>query len=226
MGLAADVVGFAGFPPTAMRFLADLTANNDRDWFAAHRDAYEATIRQPGEAFVEAMAPRLSAIAGQPMSGKIFRIHRDVRFSKDKRPYNTHLHVAFLPATGAGPTGSGFYLGLEPDRLVLGAGCFEFGERLDAYRAAAADDEVLADILAGLAADSYRLSDPELKRVPAPYPANHPHADLLRRKSVTAWRDTDDRRLIETAAVMDLCGETFARLTPLHRWLTDATAAD
>lgn len=231
MGLAADILGFAGFPRDAMPFLAALRDNNDRDWFAAHKATYEEAIRQPGEALVEALAPRLSAITGQPMSGKLFRVHRDVRFSKDKRPYNTHLHIAFLPASGAGPMahGSGFYLGLEPDRLVLGAGSFEFGKMLDAYRTEAADGQAgaaLSEILSGLSRDGYRLGDPELKRVPAPYLADHPRAELLRRKSVTAWRDVADRARIETPAMMDLAGETFARLTPLHRWLTDAVDAD
>lgn len=227
MGLAADIVGFAGFPREAMPFLADLRDHNDRDWFAANRSAYERAIREPGEAFVAAMAPRLSAITGQPMAGKIFRVHRDVRFSKDKRPYNAHLHVAFLPAMGPTGCNSGFYLGLEPDRLVLGAGSFEFGGQIDAYRAEAdSAGDALAKVLADLGADGYRVSEPELKRTPAPYAADHAHGDLLRRKSVTAWRDVTDRGRIESPAVMDLCGETFARLTPLHRWLTEATGAD
>jgi uncharacterized protein (TIGR02453 family) len=227
MGLTADIVGFAGFPAEAMPFLAALRDHNDRDWFAANRDAYERAVREPGEAFAAAMAPRLSAITGQPMSGKLFRVHRDVRFSKDKRPYNAHLHIAFLPAMGPTACGSGFYLGLEPDRLVLGAGSFDFGGQIDAYRAEADRSGAdLAKVLVGLAAEGYRLSEPELKRTPAPYAAGHAHADLLRRKSVTAWRDVEDRRRIESPAVMDLCGETFARLTPLHRWLTEAAGAD
>src|SRR5262245_55749499 len=77
---------FPGFPPETMTFLADLKANNTRDWFAAHRPVYEHAFLAPAEAFTQAIAAPLEALAGRPVSAKIFRIHRDVRFSKDKSP--------------------------------------------------------------------------------------------------------------------------------------------
>jgi uncharacterized protein (TIGR02453 family) len=127
---------FPGFPPDAMDFLAALKANNDRTWFAANRATYERAIRGPTEAFVAVITPRLEALTATPVTAKVFRLHRDVRFSKDKSPYNAHLHIGF--AAGDRQSGSGFYFGLEPDRLHLGAGAFEFGGRvLDSYRAAA-----------------------------------------------------------------------------------------
>jgi len=85
---------FLGFPDT-MAFLADLKAHNDRTWFAANKARYERVYKQPAEAFTAELRPRIQALAGQPMGAKLFRIHRDVRFSKDKSPYNTHLHLGF-----------------------------------------------------------------------------------------------------------------------------------
>jgi uncharacterized protein (TIGR02453 family) len=126
-----------------MTFLADLRDNNDRDWFNAHRQTYDQAIRGPAEALLACLEPALASLTGGPVSGKIFRVHRDVRFSKDKRPYNAYLHIAF-PARG-GPreaVACGYFFGLEPAGVRLGAGGFDFaGPVLDAYRAAVADPE-------------------------------------------------------------------------------------
>jgi uncharacterized protein (TIGR02453 family) len=211
-----------------MRFLADLRDNNDRAWFAEHRAIYERAIKGPGEVLLACLEPELAALSGGPVSGKIFRIHRDVRFSKDKRPYNAHLHIAF-GAGGAGRVASredmprGYFFGLYPDRAVLGAGGFHFqGATLDAYRAAAADDAKgakLEDILARTAKAGFRIEGEQLKRTPAPYAADHPRGELIRRKSLTAWRDLHDPA---AAASPDVIGETlevFAALDPLVKWL-------
>lgn len=221
---------FPGFPPQAMRFLRDLKANNDRGWFQAHRETYEAAIRDPAQAFVAAVRPGLEDLAGHPLDAKIFRMHRDVRFSKDKSPYNAHLHIGFSDAAmTVREGGSGFYAGLETDRLVLGAGMFEVaGAALDAFRAAidrAGEGEVLAAIVADLAAAGFRIEGAELKRTPAPYRADHPRADLLRRKGLTAWCETTDVGLICSPALMEFCEETFRALQPLHAWLREALAA-
>ena len=81
-------------------FLGRLRANNDRQWFDAHRDEYEAHAKWPGEAFAWVLASQLEAATDEPHEYCIFRIHRDVRFSKDKTPYNAHLHISFSPNEG------------------------------------------------------------------------------------------------------------------------------
>jgi uncharacterized protein (TIGR02453 family) len=209
---------FPGFPPQAMDFLRDLRANNERVWFAAHKQVYENAIQGPTSAFVDAITPELEALTGASVTAKVFRLHRDIRFSKDKSPYNAHLHIGFHNGERGG-----LYFGLEPERLHLGAGAFMFeGPALDHYRAAAADDRdgrKLADLLASLAADGYRIDPPALKRVPAPYPPDHPRGDLLRRKGVTAWREVSDRCVIEGPALLDATLAAFQRLAPLNAWI-------
>jgi uncharacterized protein (TIGR02453 family) len=220
---------FPGFPPETMRFLAELKANNDRAWFADHREAYETAIRAPAEALVAALAPELAALSGRTVKPKIFRIHRDVRFSKDKSPYNAHLHIGFGfgPAGGGeGPPACGFFFGLEPDKAQLGGGAFEFpGAQLDRYRAAVADPAegaALASLAQGLEAAGFRLSEPELKRVPAPYPADHPRGELLRRKGLTAWRDVSPRDVVESPALVDEMLGAFKAIAPLNAWVDEA----
>jgi uncharacterized protein (TIGR02453 family) len=218
----------SGFPPEAMGFLADLKANNRRDWFAEHRPLYDRAIRGPTETLAAELAGGLSDKLAEPVVSKIFRIQRDVRFAKDKSPFNAHVHVAFWPGGHEMERGGpGFYLALEPDRLMLGTGVFELsGAPLDAYRRAAAGDagEDLADLLADLTGQGLRPDGSELKRVPAPYPADHPRAGLLRRKGLSLWRDVEDRSLIASPDLSAACLDTFEALAPLYRWLAEALA--
>lgn len=222
---------FDGFSRRAMAFLGDLRANNNRDWFTANRPIYDETIGIPAERLLRIMAPRLAVLAGHPVRGKIFRIHRDIRFSKDKSPYNAHLHMAFTAEGRPGMKceGSGFFLALEPDRLTLGAGVFEFaGAALDAYRKAVADrrsGEALAKILAGLTAAGFRLEGQQLKRVPVPFEPDHPRADLLRRKGLSAWCDLTDQTVISSPALFGACIASFEALAPFHRWLSNTIVA-
>ncbi|MHB8530459.1 MAG: DUF2461 domain-containing protein [Caulobacteraceae bacterium] len=89
----AETGAFTGFGPKALSFFDALAANQDRDWFAAHKQTYEAQVRRPMEALVESLAVAFAA-HDIPLTGSakasIFRIHRDVRFTRDKSPYKTH----------------------------------------------------------------------------------------------------------------------------------------
>lgn len=213
---------FLGFPDT-QAFLRDLRANNERDWFNAHKKTYERAVKAPAEAFVGELRPRLEALAGAKLGGKVFRIHRDVRFSKDKSPYNTHLHIGFQHQRAGGEPRrrGGFYFGIDPDAVTLGVGAFDFGPAdLDRYRKAVHDDHEggeLAKIVAGLDA---RLHDADLKRVPAPYPADHPRGELLKRKGLNAWRDVDNAPLGSPDLVDAIVAE-FEALDAINVWLTE-----
>jgi uncharacterized protein (TIGR02453 family) len=217
--------GFPGFPPQAMQFLGDLRAHNDRDWFTAHRQTYDQAIRGPAETFLAQLELALAALTGGPVTGKIFRIHRDVRFAKDKRPYNTHLHIAF-PARGGGgnAVACGYFFALEPDHVTVGAGGFDFaGPVLDAYLAAVADPAkgaALEKILAKLTRTGLRIEGAALKRVPQPYAQDHPRGDLLRRKGLHVWRDVTDPAVITGETLFPEVIATFETLAPLVKWLS------
>jgi len=211
---------FLGFPET-MGFLRQLRANNDRAWFNAHKADYERAYKAPAEAFTAEIRPRLEALAGVPLGAKVFRIHRDVRFSKNKAPYNTHLHIGFQAQRVGGEPHrrGGFYFGLDADKLTVGVGAFDFGAAdLERYRRVVAGDGELAELLAALEA---RQDEPELKRVPAPYPADHPRGELLRRKGLNVWRDVDDPALIASPDLVEAVMADFAALDPVNLWLTE-----
>ncbi|MCT7375702.1 DUF2461 domain-containing protein [Chelativorans salis] len=212
--------GFSHFPAETLEFLVALRANNDRDWFAQNKAAYERAVKRPAEDFCRAITARLDELSGLPHRPKIFRIHRDIRFSRDKTPYNTHLHISFTPDTDAGHR-PGWYFGLEPELLTVGTGVFEFKNAdLDAFRARVAgeDGERLATLIEDFPV-GIRLSKPELKRVPQPYPADHPRAELLRRKSLAGWVDFADPSKACESGFADRCFDAFVRLKPLFDWL-------
>lgn len=174
-------------------FLTGLRANNDRTWFAAHEADYRAHLKIAGEAFAAALAEVLEAMTKEVHRYRIFRIHRDLRFSKDKTPYNAHLHISLSPDGGCSEGGPAWMFALEPDRLTLGAGIFKFSKAQLATwrrRVAAGEGEAVARMLGGLEAPSIRIPEAELKRVPAPFASDHPHAPLLRRTGLTAWIDS------------------------------------
>ncbi len=203
-------------------FLADLRANNDRQWFAAHKAAYEAGLKRPAESFAQALAGELEAATGERHEYRIFRIHRDVRFSNDKTPYNAHLHISLSPEGGCRDGGPAWMFGLDPDGLTLGAGIFAFAPpRLDGWRALVTGPRGarVAALLDRLRTEQVRVSDPELKRVPAPYPADHPQAALLRHKGLTAWIDRlDSTRAFGTAGPSN-CASELLRLRELFELL-------
>ena len=126
------MAGFGGFPPAAFRFLRDLERNDAKAWFEAHRDVYERDVREPMRRLVETLDATLGAIApeivGDPKRS-MFRIHRDVRFSKNKSPYKTNAGAWLYhrdAGRGVGTVGegggAGFYFHLDPTTCFMAGG--------------------------------------------------------------------------------------------------------
>jgi len=116
------------FSPALFKFLKELAANNERDWFEANRERYEADVREPALAFIHQMEKPISRISpcftaiAKKSGGSLMRVHRDVRFSKDKRPYKTNVGIQFRHTAGKDVHAPGWYLHLEPGQCFLGAG--------------------------------------------------------------------------------------------------------
>lgn len=207
------------FSPDTLKFLHALNQNNTRDWFQQNRTWYESAWKQPAEAFISALTFRLQTQSDTLHSAKLFRIHRDVRFSKDKTPYNPHMRI-LIRREGSR---AGLFFGLELDRLVLGSGMMAFDKpQLSAYRGAVAEPagETLDAVLSAVISNQGRMNPPELARVPKPYDPDHPRGELLRRKSLTVWRDYDDAHRIEAPDLLELCAAQFATYRDLDTWLS------
>ena len=207
------------FPAETVTFINDLKTNNNREWFQANKAVFEEAYKKPAEFFANMMSEQMAGRFGGNFTPKVFRIYRDVRFSKDKTPYNTQLHISFSPVGGGMPA---YFFGLETDRLVLGAGSFGFtGDTLIRYQQDILGDRgaALEGVSSGLLAAGYRLSEPALKRVPRGMPVDHPRADLLRYKGFAAWFDFPDTAAATSDGLVETCLNRFAELKPLVDWL-------
>lgn len=211
-------ISFDGFPADGIAFLRDLTINNNRLWFQENRTLYISALDTPAKLFLTGMEQELTRRFGRAFKGKIFRLHRDLRFSIDKTPYNTHLRMAFFEGEGA-QAGQAFYFSLEPEGFVLGGGTMGFSASgLESFRRLLVDEEKGAsidDLLSGLVRDGFRLEPPELKRVPAGFDKAHPREALLRRKSLTLWRDFAGHHAICDDTAVAVCAGVFDELKPL-----------
>ena len=226
---------FPGFRPAALRFLRSLQRHNRREWFESQRDLYENEVRQPLRALVEEVDVRLAAFApeitGDPRRS-VFRIHRDVRFSRDKSPYKTNAACWFFhrdAGKGVGRVahgGAGFYFQIAPRECFLGAGLWmppPPGLALIRERLSEESSAFEKIVLAPAFRRRFGSLDPEamLTRVPRGYAADHPAARWLRFRSFTAGRPLTEREIASSRLVTILAGD-FERLTPLVRWLNGA----
>ena len=115
-------MSFSAFSSDVPAFLAELNENNSKDWFAANKARYDDGIKAPAQEFGAAMCAVLEQATDMPHKAKLYRVYRDVRFSKDKTPYNAHLHMSFIPETGQN-TPPMWFFGLGVDPAVAGLWC-------------------------------------------------------------------------------------------------------
>ncbi|WP_170350787.1 DUF2461 domain-containing protein [Ruegeria atlantica] len=213
---------FESFSSEALGFLEGLEANNTKDWFAAHKTTYETQLKDPSKHFADGMAGALQDLTGQGHRSKIFRIYRDVRFSKDKTPYNAHLHIAFIPQGNAVQPPMWFF-GLSPEKLSLGCGVFQYDKNaLDAFRTAMAGPKgaELIQLTEDMRQDGFRIEDPELKRVPTGFDKDHPHAEALRRKGFAVWMDAGAPAFVIEPNLIERTSALFGKLMPVFQLLS------
>jgi len=218
-----------GFTPDTFAFLADLQANNTRDWFEDNRDRYETHWRAAALDFIAALADPMSKLtpklkAEPKLNGSLRRINRDTRFSKDKTPYSPSLHMIFW--AGDHPNRSaGMHFVLHPDSVGYGAGRWGFdGATLTSYRnrvVKKADGDELIVALDQAATVGCTTDDPALARVPKGFEADGRRAELLRHKGMVArtMGDGADPSVIQGAGAADWAMDVTRALMPLIGWV-------
>src|SRR3954469_16320852 len=203
------------FSPELFAFLRDLAANNDREWFTANKDRYVAEVQEPALAFVEDVALRLPDVSrhivadARTTGGSVFRIHRDIRFSKDKTPYKTHTGIQFRHARSRDVHAPGYYLHLEPGSVFMACGLWHpERDTLHAIRTAIAakPSRWRAIVAGGRFQESFRLGGEALKRPPAGFDPEHPLIEDLKRKDFIASADLAESDATESGFLSRFLG--------------------
>ena len=211
-------------------FLLELRLNNDRGWFEANRERYELHVREPLMEFVADFAEPLNDISPRfvadprPSGGSIFRVHRDVRFSKDKSPYKTMAAAQFRHESAKDVHSPGFYLHLEPGNVFAGTGIWH------------PDSETLAKVRNAIVANprrwrkalssvqfstTHKFEGESLVRPPKGYDPDHPHIEDLKRKdfvTVVPYQEEDAC----APGFIDRFAESCRAAAPLMEFLTRA----
>jgi len=202
---------FAGIPAAAPGFYAELEQNNNREWWLENKPRYESLVREPLTVLLAQLEPRFGP-------AKIFRPNRDVRFSPDKSPYKTAQG-----AVASFQEGVGYYVQLSADGLLVGGGCHtnspaqlaRFRNSVDA----SGTGESLEQIIRRVSEAGFTVEGERLKTVPRGFPREHPRAELLKYKSLSAGRELGEPDWLSTPAAAEEVAHLWEQLRPLVEWV-------
>lgn len=220
--------GFSGFPKQCVSFFQELDQNNNKEWFDLHRQDYEDFVQTPAKEFVLALGERLRKIrpeiqADPRVNKSLFRINRDVRFSKDKSPYKTNMGLWFWEGMGKRMECPGFYFHFEPSRLMLGCGFYMFSkETLSVYRDAVVDPKLgpaLAKAIDKLNKNGFSTGGEHYKKTPRGYDPQHKNARLLLHNGLHCANESKIPKEFFTPEIVNYCAERYKKMLPLHEWL-------
>ena len=210
-----------------LNFLAALKANNNRDWFQKNKNRYQAA-KDDVEAFIDALIGRIShfdpSVAHLRAKDRMFRIYRDIRFSKDKSPYKTHFgaHITAAVKRSDIHAHAGYYFHIGPGESMLAGGAYmPEASWLKAIRQEI--DLNASGLKSVIEAPAFRkyfgeLEGEKLKTAPRDYPKDHPEIELLRFKSFLAVHHCSDE-VVLSDQYLDHCTEVYRAVLPLDEFL-------
>ncbi len=223
-------MAMARFTAATFKFLRDLKANNNRDWFKANQARYEATVREPALEFITEFGPHLQRISphfraeAKKVGGSLFRIHRDTRFGKDKTPYKQNTGLHFRHEVGKDAHAPGFYVHIEPGGCFVGAGIWRpdspsvkrireaIVEHPKAWKKAAHGKKFTSVL---------RLGGDSLKRPPQGFDKEHELVEDLKRKDFIAVADLSQKTITATDFDKQLA-KLFKTAGPLTKFICEA----
>ena len=199
---------FTGFDEAALGFYEGLEADNSKAYWTDRLPVYEKQVKGPMLALLAALEPEFGA-------AKLFRPHRDVRFSADKSPYKTHI--------GATVRDGSLYVQLSAEGLMLAGGYYTMAkDQLERYRAAVDADgpgRALARVTGTLGREGFELAGERLSRAPRGVDPGHPRIALLRHKGIAGLQRFDEQPWLDGPECLDVVAGGWRRLLPLCRWL-------
>jgi uncharacterized protein (TIGR02453 family) len=217
--------GKSYFSPEFFKFLKALAKNNNREWFLKNKPRYEKFVLAPSLRFIKDARTSLKAISPylvadpRPFGGSLFRIYRDIRFSKDKSPYKTNVAMEFWHRRGGKKSYMGLYLHLAPGESFLGAGIWHPDPAtLNMVRKA-----IVSRPKAWKRVKQTRLKieGESLKRPPAGFDSNHPFIEDLKLKDVTASVRFSSAQVTGPKFMQEFV-DASKKLDPLNKFLAGA----
>jgi uncharacterized protein (TIGR02453 family) len=228
-------VPFEGFPRDGLSFLAQLAERNERDWFEAHRAVWDeqivpAMLSWCGE-LCEALRDVMPRLVFVPrVGGSLYRLNRDIRFSRDKSPYKTHV-AALLWEGSDKHDAPGVYLHVSSSEVILGGGMWIFEQegRLDRYRKRLQEDSSAQRLESAIAharkAGLEVEAQEQLQRPPRPFTPDHPRAALSRYKGLTVGKRLAPGDWLHSREALRRSEAAMRAYAPLHAWLRDELCA-
>ena len=224
-------MAFEGLPKDFFAFFRELKAHNERPWFEENKQRFRDSVQAPMSEFIGAMAPRLRQISKnfvadpRPNGGSMFRIYRDVRFAKDKRPYKEHAACHFRHAAGKDVHAPGFYMHFAPGEVIFGGGMWmpppdaltkirDAIVKSPAAWKAVKTDKVFIKRFGEVSGDAST-------RPPRGYEPDHPFIEDIKRKSFFAM-DEGDVKLASSPKLLDAVTDAFKAASPLMKFLCKA----
>lgn len=219
------------FPQSTVKFLTALSRNNNKKWFNHNRERFEVEFLQPAVQFVFDMGDRLPELSPNisvipKIDKSIFRLHRDVRFSKDKSPYKTNLGLYFWEGKRKKMECSGFYFHVEPKLFFLGAGMYLFSkDQLAKYRLLVSDPakgKELSGLLNRILKNkNYQLGGKTYKKTPRGFDSEYKYADLLLHSGIYLYYESTNFEELTKKDPSAFAFRIYKDLYPLHRWLLE-----
>jgi uncharacterized protein (TIGR02453 family) len=222
--------GFTGFSKELLKFFKNLEKNNTKQWFEKHRNDYEEFVLDPARDFVVEMGNRLRKIAPginaiPKINQSLFKINRDVRFSKDKSPYKTNMGIWFWEGRRKRMECPGFYFHFGDQQLLFGTGFYMFPKNLlTCYRDAVVDKKLgseLSKAVKKVSGKGYSVSGQHYKRIPQGYDDDHPNAEFLLYNGLHAMTEEKVPPAFYSEALVDYAFSHYKNMLPLHQWLKD-----
>jgi len=222
---------FPGFPKELFKFLSDLSKNNNREWFNANKESYRSHVVAPVCEFILAVRPSLNKISEyyvadpKPHGGSMFRIYKDTRFSKDKRPYKDHVGCHFRHVAGKDAHAPGFYLHLAADEVYFGAGIWK-PDSLDLHKirtTISRNPEQWGKVIKNrpLVNRFGRIDGEGLKRPPKGFDPDHPHIEDLKRKTFFVLQTVKPSSALKPEFITEV-RKAFSAAGPLVKFITEA----
>lgn len=211
---------FEGFGDGAVEFYEGLLADNSKAYWTDNQHLYREHVRAPMEALLSELEPEFAAGVGSGGRAKVFRPHRDVRFSPDKSPYKTHCGGVIE----AGRGGGAFYVEVSADGLLIAGGCFHTEpDQLARFRAAVDEPlhgQRLQELVDELGKRWEVLGD-VLKSRPRGVAADHPRLELLRHRTLYAARRWEPDDLLHERGCLTRVRRGWRELRELNQWCAD-----